>query len=361
MCAASYRPVLEYGLVPNEISAARRAPRPARSVRARLRVAVRYGGAVSALLWLLVPSLPVGADDNVTARDWLEKMSRAAHKLNYQGTFVYLHDDRMMSMHITRYVDADGEHERLISLNGTGREWVRDNGTMTCITPDAVAQVAQTCSKKVFPYTLPMRTDKLAKYYNFLLGGRERVAGRAARVITIKPKDAYRYSYRLWIDEANHLLLKADMLNERQLPVEQVMFTSINLGAAPETARAVGHMDRPAAAPAPSTAQETDQAWRIGAAPQGFNMVERKSYFMPRVNTPNPTPVEHLVLSDGLASVSVFIEKLNPEDKFVGASRRGAVNAFGTITHEHQITVVGEVPPSTVQMIALSVSYAGRP
>jgi sigma-E factor negative regulatory protein RseB len=63
-----------------------------------------------------------------------------------------------------------------------------------------------------------------------------------------------------------------------------------------------------------------------------------------------------MVYSDGLATVSVYVEQLPaPEDAFNGLSTMGAVNAYGRLLEGHQITVVGEVPPVTVELIARSV------
>jgi sigma-E factor negative regulatory protein RseB len=73
------------------------------------------------------------------------------------------------------------------------------------------------------------------------------------------------------------------------------------------------------------------------------------------------TPVNHLVYSDGLAMVSVFVEALvDGEEVLQGYSSRGAVNAFSRVAGDHQITVVGEVPLTTVRRIAASVTKSEK-
>jgi len=63
-------------------------------------------------------------------------------------------------------------------------------------------------------------------------------------------------------------------------------------------------------------------------------------------------------LFDGLASVFVYIEKLDVGKKrFVGSSYMGAVNIHGVVVDEHQVTVVGEVPAATVKMVADSIQF----
>jgi sigma-E factor negative regulatory protein RseB len=107
----------------------------------------------------------------------------------------------------------------------------------------------------------------------------------------------------------------------------------------------------------PPAGKRPGDEWRITQLPEGFRLAERNKYVMPA----NRMPVEHLVLTDGLASVSVFIEKFDPKDKFEGTSHRGAVNAYGTVSHGHQITLVGEVPVATVQLIGQSIQHQSEP
>ena len=67
------------------------------------------------------------------------------------------------------------------------------------------------------------------------------------------------------------------------------------------------------------------------------------------------SPVTHLVYSDGLASVSVFIETNPAEaDQIKGLAKVGSAFTFSTTTRGHQVTAVGEVPSQTVQLMAHS-------
>ena len=295
-------------------------------------------------------------------------MSRAAHELDYEGTFVYLHDKQMLAMHITHDVDEQGEHEHLVSLNGTG-EVTLNNNSMVSLLPGQSTTTVRGLPRKSFPEALANGIGELEKYYDFTLQGKRQVAGRLTQKITVKPKDNYRYGYRLWIDEVSGLLLKAEMLNESGVPVEQVMFTEVKLrsgGAAPigESAATIAGTARAeqkneidlSSQQQPLTGAVTavdDPEWHIQAMPEGFRVAEHNRYTMPT----NQMPVEHIVLTDGLASVSVFIEKFDPKNKFTGTSHRGAVNAYGTVSDGHQITLLGEVPAAAVQLIGQSIKH----
>ncbi|MEA3277082.1 MAG: MucB/RseB C-terminal domain-containing protein, partial [Pseudomonadota bacterium] len=68
--------------------------------------------------------------------------------------------------------------------------------------------------------------------------------------------------------------------------------------------------------------------------------------------------VEHFVLSDGLASVSVYVEN-GSQEGLKGGSRIGAVHAAGGRAYGHQVTVVGEVPSGTVEAVLAGIRYDG--
>jgi sigma-E factor negative regulatory protein RseB len=95
-------------------------------------------------------------------------------------------------------------------------------------------------------------------------------------------------------------------------------------------------------------------AWRAAKVPSGFALLTVKSKYSPGADM----PTEHLVYSDGLAWVSVFIEAGVAEDPAGGLSTMGAANAYTTSRDGHLITAVGEVPVGTVELIARSTAPA---
>ena len=111
---------------------------------------------------------------------WLERMVGAAHELNYEGRFIYMHQGAVQAMRIVHGVGEEGEHERLITLNGPSREVIRQGGTVTCILPDDNAVVVDSSRpSRPFPITLPTRLEALADYYRVEMAGQARVAGLA--------------------------------------------------------------------------------------------------------------------------------------------------------------------------------------
>ena len=313
------------------------------------------------VMWLVIV-LPVSTAwaAKPSALDWLEKMSRAAQTLNYSGTFVYLQGTHMKAMRIFHKVDASGEHERLVSLNGSAREVLRHNNVVTCIIPDSKSVVVEKrLPHKYFSIALPRETAQLVKYYHLSLFGQARVAGRESQIVGIEPKDHYRYGYRLWLDKSSGLLLKSALLSETGEPVEQVMFTSLKLN------RAIPSVDLRPATIGKGYTWYVDKnnghypaayrgEWRVTRLPAGFMRVVDEKHRL----AGSRKPVQHMVFSDGLATVSVYIEKMGQRKQLLeGLSDMGAVHVYGTEIHDHQVTVVGEVPAATVEMIGRSIRY----
>ncbi|MDH3452201.1 MAG: MucB/RseB C-terminal domain-containing protein [Gammaproteobacteria bacterium] len=291
------------------------------------------------------------------ARQWLDRMSVAMQSLNYQGTFVYLHGGEIETMRIVHSRDQSGERERLLSLNGEAREVIRDNNTVTCIWPGTRAvTVSKARPRKPFPSTIP-DAERLEAHYRIVTQGESRIAGMQTRVIAIQPRDEFRYGYRIWLDRETNLLLRSDLLDNAGRPVEQVMFTELQVleHIPPERFKPILTGTGYTWTSEDSDAQMTpDPMWNVQRLPPGYAMTRRdKKPIMPDDNG-----VEHMVYSDGLATVSVFIEPLSDsQQRLEGASRMGAVNVFGAVERDYQITVVGEVPAATVQYIAQSVVY----
>ena len=163
---------------------------------------------------------------------------------------------------------------------------------------------------------------------------------------------------RVWADIASGLLLKARLLNEKNEAVEQFAFTDVQIGA-----RLDRDMVRPPfltpppdwqvreSPPGEVTPQET--GWIVRDLPPGFAKVV-EGY---RVLRGKPAPVAHLVFSDGLVAVSVFVESTPPSPQAVGLSQQGGINVYSRQLDDHLVTVLGEAPGATVRQIAYSVAH----
>jgi sigma-E factor negative regulatory protein RseB len=348
-------------------------------------------GASAALAQSVTQSLaPAGGPATVQAGqpvrpgDWIRMIQNAARHQNFIGTIVYQHGDDVHSSHIVHtFHPATGEHERVLTLDGLPREFLRNGDEVQCFFPELQRVVVDHRSGPSFPELTEPVPGEISAHYEVRHVADQRVAGRRCAVLELAPRDRLRYGYRLWVDPATGLLLRAQTLGEQGLVMEQVSFTDIQIG---------GTVD-----PAQMRPSWTAGGWRIEEQPQQATDLERQGW---TVKTPSgfrrlaevmrrlvgasgrahapatdaaagasvpaaaslPAPANgernalQAVYTDGLATVSVFIEPGSPLTADA-TQRRGSVTAVSRHIGDVRVTVVGEVPPATAQSIAESVVY----
>jgi sigma-E factor negative regulatory protein RseB len=307
---------------------------------------------LTALLWL-----PAALADD--AAEWLQQAAGAARQLNYVGTLLYQHDGRVETSRVVHMVDRGGEHEKLFNLDGPAREVIRNNSEVRCYYPDAkLVRIEPRSYRNAFPSLLPQQLDTLAAYYYFRKAEVARVAGIDTQAFVFEPKDGMRYGHKLWADMNSGLLLKAQLLNEHNLPIEQFVFTDIQIG---------GKIDRDTVRPTyrppppdwqtrqslPGDVVQQDTGWTVKELPPGFSkIVEGYRTLRGKVG-----PVAHLVYSDGLVAVSVFVEPMPEAPQPTGSSQQGGINVYSRQLDQNLVTVLGETPGATVRQIADSVAH----
>jgi len=236
---------------------------------------------------------------------------------------------------------------------------VRSDGELRCYYPDAkLMRIEPGTFRNVFPSLLPEQQQSLSRYYDFRVLGEDRVGGRPVQVVVFDPKDGLRYGHRFWSDARTGLLLKARVVNERGDGVEQFAFSDLTINAP---------IDRSMVAPSwPSVPPDwqvlqnaagdvvpQDTGWVVTRVPPGFaKIVEGYRKLRGR-----PERVAHLVFSDGLVSISVFVEPLMASSSPAGVLRQGGLNVFSLKQDDYLITVMGETPGATVRQIAHSVMH----
>lgn len=293
------------------------------------------------------------------AQAWLARMTQALATREYDGLFTHSNRRQSESMRIVHRMEGERSVERLVSLDGSGREIVRTPREVHAYLPDRrVVLVEPRTDEGSLLKALPAPGAQLEAQYMLEVRGGYRLLGRDVRVIEIRPRDAYRYGYRLWLDEKTAMPLRSEVLDQTGMPVERIQFTRLDM-----------HTNMPARETEPSvdasgfrwvrSARPVGErnvaavGWRPLRVPPGFRLVGTRVQSLPG----HPMPVQHLVFSDGFASVSVFIEPgtrnapAPPE-----ASRLGAASTFTTTLRGYVITAVGEVPPTTVRDIATSLA-----
>ena len=290
----------------------------------------------------------------------LEKAGQAAHKLGYKGIFVYQSGHGVSNLQITHMNYTQGEFARVVSLDGAPREVLRQGNEAVIYSPqNEKVMIEKQRVQSSFPALLPGLTDALKASYLAKVAGQERVGGRDGTVVQLTPRDRYRYAYRFSVDREFGLLLKSVMLNERNEIVEQVAFSQLTLMPMtsmdwfhPNIERGKNYEMQPEDNVVQNGAE--GDGWKVAKLPPGFVKVDQVTRTLPG----KPLPVMQLIFSDGIASVSLFIEAL---DKNVHAKTghllQGATNIYANTVDGYQLIVVGEVPEVVVRQIGDSVSF----
>lgn len=297
-----------------------------------------------------------------TAESMIRRMMTASRTLDYEGVFVYQRGGELDTMRVIHRGSGQAEMERLISLTGPTREVIRDGQKVTCKFADkraVMVEARQPRSYRTFGITGPV--ESMGATYRIVLEGPDRVAGRSTLSLRVTPRTPDRYAYRLWMDEQSGLLLKSVILDEHDHPLEQEQFAEISIGLPLPDERFESELAgtdfqwyaHDASQGAADAVQDDVTPWQVNWLPQGFQMRNDKTQHL----STSKQPVRHFVYSDGLATVSVFIEKLLDEaSPLRGYTLVGVVNAYSLVAHSHQVTVVGEIPQVTVRRIAGSVA-----
>lgn len=305
------------------------------------------------LLNLGLTPLTLLASDADSAREapfeLLERMARALETTDFEGTFVHQYGNSLSAMRVAhRYRDGVSQ-ESFLSLNGPLRTLGRSGSSVACLLSGGQSvQLNRGASAAVSAGPVAVRDwPRLVEYYRFAHGERTRVAARPVDVVNVMPRDDLRYGYRFSIDQETGLPLRTALLDAEGRPIQQIMFTELRLltdGDANGLTRAVVTPDgRPAKADAVAQVGASSR-WRFNALPAGFELRATQ-----RIAS-GDAPIEHLLFSDGLAWVSLYIEQTD-QPGLVGETQMAAIHAAGKWVDGYQLTAVGEVPGLTVSTL----------
>lgn len=298
--------------------------------------------------------------DSGNGFEWLKKISSAPRQYNFQGTFVYYADSHMETSRIIHKVDQSGEHERIEILDGLARIFFRNNNVMKCYLPDSKkVYMEERWFRKFFPDWLPQPSERIYENYIYEEGKIERIAGYDSQLVRFIPRDNLRYGYKLWIDIDSGLLLKASII-DKDAVIEQFAFAEVEIGK--EINESLLNTDSINVSDDWKTIKlstfvldDGEVGWYLGELPAGFEKITE----MKRNLVDKSMLVDHIVLSDELASVSVFVEPI--DDKETSSplpgfySSRGAINIYIRKLENKKITAVGEVPLNTIKLIGDAV------
>ncbi len=294
--------------------------------------------------------LPAHADE---AQDWLSRLGRAEQQQSFEGTFVYERNGSFSTHDIWHRVQNGQVHERLLQLDGSAQEVVRVDGRTQCVSGALVAGLGNSrdASSRV------LDPQKLNQFYDLAVIGKSRVAGRNAVIVSITPRDQYRYGFELHLDRETALPLKSLLLNDQGQLLERFQFTRLNTAISPEDRNLQPSKDCTPVAAVNSDELEIapTEAWHLEWLPPGFQLTNSSA----REDAHTKNTIDSLMYEDGLTRFSVFLEPISDGGVTENRTQLGPTVAvsrrLNTVDGEMMVTVVGEIPIGTAERIALSV------
>lgn len=314
-------------------------------------------------LALLLGQAPAGADTPGSGErsiaEWLQRMHEASRRRAYVGTLVVSSGGAMSSAKVWHVCDGKQQMERVESLTGTPRSTFRRNDEVITFSPQSrVAVTEKRESLGLFPQLLKSADAAVVvdQYYSARLRGSERVAGFEADIVQLTPSDRLRFGYRIWSEKKTGLMVKMQTLDVQGQVLEQVAFSELQLDA-PVSMEKLSRM----MANTEGYKVESPALVKVVPAAEGWRLAQEVPGFRPmscyRRTAPPGKETLQWVFSDGLASVSLFIEPYDAGRhgqeglQVMGAThalmQRGRGNGAGW-----WLTLVGEVPAQTLQIFA---------
>ena len=319
----------------------------------------RIPSILSILLGVLLTTV-LRAESVQDANDLLQSMVQSSKNSNYKGEFVYqqgAHLETMSIMHQSASEDSV-EKERIVYLDGAPREVLRIGNELFYSSYNEGVTRFQHGS--LIPVVGRLQSGISSALYELKTVGLDRVAGREAILLLVLPKDRFRYGYQLWLDRKSSLLLKSVMLDDQGKVIERLQFTALDTAPlSVDSLKLLSH--KPAVVNETitlDTQAEQPNApldWETGWLPEGFVLQNRSV----RPSPISQHEVDALVFSDGIASFSVFVELDDTRVLSQASEKIGALSAVSKIYREGEryfhVTVVGDVPLSTAERVAVSV------
>ena len=298
-------------------------------------------------------------------REWLMRIHNAASQRNYQGTFVVSAAGAVSSARISHFFEGADQFEWIEPLDGQARHVLRHNSEVHTLWPlSRVALVEQRDVVTSFPSLLLGGDDRIAEFYDVQVLVPERAAGHDANVLLLRPRDEFRYGYRLWSDRQTGLLLRVEVLNERGEVLEVSAFSDVLIGVRSRPETVLQPMRTPAGYRVIKLQLQPTQldteGWELRKLVAGFkplNCFRRPLGAALSADAKHPpTTAVHAVFSDGITYVSVFIEPYD-EGRHLHPmlASAGATQTLMSRRGDFWLTVVGDVPAATLRAFTLAL------
>lgn len=296
-----------------------------------------------------------------TLSQLLAGMGAALNSGNFTMSMVYIHDNQIDTLRFSHLSTSTDRFDKLEHLQGTQRMVISRNGDTYLVMGKEQIHLANDEGSPVSRWRSQL--EKLAKnihHYDISISGLNRIAGRPTFELDFSAIQNDRYSTRLWLDAITNLPLRIDTLDKNNRIIEQILAIDLQYPANLSEVNFLidKNLNQLTQDIQSSMPDKSSSSWKIGWLPAGYEM---SVYHLNKLAEGFQS--EQWVYSDGLTSLSVFVENkkaTKSKDKHMQHNNRAFIRGDTLIFDTHRdnirITVVGDIPFKIAEKIAQSVT-----
>ena len=279
----------------------------------------------------------------------IDQLNQAAQRLSYTGTYIHQQTSGVQGVYMAKIhqqVQASGPVIRIESLDGDPREVVRQPKELRAYLPAAKVIKVQPGApvRADFPMLSLQSAQQLSRYYRVSVSQGKRVAGYDTELVTLEPLDDKRWPVRCWVQRHERLMLKLQQLSHAGEVLEEQVFSELRVGhrAAPNVVSR--YANESGWTTQVASIERLDPPKGVALPVPGFEVIAQMRH--------KPDGMRQVVVSDGLANASVFIERRKASAEDLNTRQRGALSMASSQHGDWLVTVMGELPPATVVTLA---------
>lgn len=299
------------------------------------------------LLMAAVSARAVPSDErNAGVR--LQEMGKAIRSLNYEFYYIQLNAQGIDALRYRHVISNGKTFAQLLRMDGPRVE-VRQNRDQISYFQSDLKPFTLSGNHIIdaFPSVVFADFLTLAQYYNYIFVGQMRMADRKCQIIRVFPKENNRYSYVIWLDELTKLPVQINLLDPDGQALEQFRIISFNVGD--NLSHLLKDIEK---APVPPLMKIPEQEtvnfeWSPKWLPDGFvNVSSHRKQLINRKKFPGSR-----FYTDGLFSFSINVAPVNRKNNTESTFQKDHRTIQTKVSHNIEITVVGDIPPSTAKRI----------
>lgn len=298
----------------------------------------------------------------------IDRLQSAAQRLSFSGTFVHQQGPVLQTSRILQLRDPQRSVVKVQALEGSRHEIIRTGQETRVYMPEhQMVKLDRTdLVRSAFPAIFVGSSEGILRNYELVRGGSIRMADLEADEYVLKPKHDHRWPVRFWVDQQSGLVLKCQRLDLDGHAIEQAAFTELRFDP-----RVRASALRPSFQSAKDWTVHDASMSRLLPMPtlkykpevvKGFELIG--VYQQPATGAEGGLPfaVRRYVLSDGIATLSVFVQPRQANGTVAErVYRRGALSMISREVQQAWVTVMGEVPPETLRQFAQSIEWKVSP